>query len=127
MLLTSSGNVWVSSYQMIHVFSLPDSAKIASLAGHSSMVHSLIQVKDKIWSCSSDKTIKIWTLEVCLSISRIFFLHRRNSEAPQNYRANVFKPSKDTAAEYFHFCIIQTQTWYGVPRGTSRSSSGSHW
>ena len=64
-MLQVNDQVWVACFQAIHIFDVKEFQKISTLTGHSGMVHCLILANGKVWSCSSDKTIRIWSLEVC--------------------------------------------------------------
>ena len=65
-MLEVQNHVWVGSFQQIHVFSAKDFCRLGSLSGHNNMVHCMILVNNTVWSCSSDKTIRVWDFEVCL-------------------------------------------------------------
>ena len=72
--------VWIGTFQTIHVHNAKDAAKIEEYGGHKGMIHDLIRHGDHIWSCSSDKTIRVWTKEgSCVQLleghgSRVFQL-----------------------------------------------------
>lgn len=53
--------VWVGSWQEISVFSKSAMTPVKQLTGHTAMIHDMIKVGDQVWSCSSDKTIRLWT------------------------------------------------------------------
>ena len=59
--------VWVGTFSTIEVYSSNDYTKITSLHGHTGMIHDLKRVHDHIWSCSSDKSIRVWDLHVRFS------------------------------------------------------------
>jgi len=57
-------NVWASTFQRIEVFNAKDYSLVMSLEGHTNMVHDLILIGGTVWSCSSDKEIRVWSTEV---------------------------------------------------------------
>ena len=56
--------VWVGTFQSILTFSKSRMVQEKQINGHKGMVHDLVVVNDNIWSCSSDKTIKVWNEDV---------------------------------------------------------------
>ena len=59
-MLTVGDHVWVGTFQTIIVYSLKDFSKICEYKGHQGMIHDMILHDDYVWSCSSDKTIRVW-------------------------------------------------------------------
>ena len=53
--------VWVGSWQEISVFSKSAMSPVKQLTGHTAMIHDMIKVGGQVWSCSSDKTIRLWS------------------------------------------------------------------
>lgn len=43
---------------------LLQSTSCVTLGGHTRTVHSMIRVDNTVWSCSSDKTIRVWSEKV---------------------------------------------------------------
>lgn len=84
-MLVIGNHVWVGLFQVIAVYSIKDCTKICEYQGHQGMIHDMIFHKDHIWSCSSDKTIRVWSTNgECLHQleghgSRVFqLLHHNN-------------------------------------------------
>lgn len=60
-MLVVGSNVWVGTFQTICVYCIKDFSKVCEYEGHQGMIHDLIMHDGLIWSCSSDKTIRVWT------------------------------------------------------------------
>ncbi len=63
-LLLVGSRVWVGSFRAIYICSISTFELELKAHGHTAMIHDLICAQDRIWSCSSDKTIGIWNNNV---------------------------------------------------------------
>src|SRR5690606_2714554 len=58
MLKVKKNFVWIGSYKNILVYDARTNAPYGvTTKGHQAMVHDLVRVGNRVWSCSSDKTI----------------------------------------------------------------------
>lgn len=65
-----------ASNNLIKIWDISQSTPLATLSGHTSIVHGLEVIDSKtIASCSADKTIRIWSLESLTSLSVINNAH----------------------------------------------------
>ncbi len=79
----------------------PDKSTYAAPPGHTSVVHSVIVVRDQVWTASSDKTIRVWSLgSDARSLDAIKVLHGHSSRVfsltSDLYCELVFSGSWDT-------------------------------
>ena len=58
--LEVNNQIWVGTFANIIVFSSKDFSKLAEFSAHNGMIHDLVRIDENVWSCSSDKTIKVW-------------------------------------------------------------------
>eukprot|EP01088_Endostelium_zonatum_P020081 TRINITY_DN722_c1_g1_i1.p1 TRINITY_DN722_c1_g1~~TRINITY_DN722_c1_g1_i1.p1 ORF type:complete len:2287 (+),score=512.39 TRINITY_DN722_c1_g1_i1:319-7179(+) len=58
-------NVWVASEKNICVYPIKNPGKepLMILTGHGGNVHHLLLISNHVWSCSTDTSIRIWTLD----------------------------------------------------------------
>ncbi|EGC30072.1 hypothetical protein DICPUDRAFT_158240 [Dictyostelium purpureum] len=73
--------VWIGTESTILRWNIETYEQIGMLQGHKKMVHCLIVVDNKVWSCSSDCLICVWDPETSMCIkqfkdhsSRVFYL-----------------------------------------------------
>ena len=59
-LLQFHHQIWVGSGSHIVVFDSDTLTKEFTITGHTGTVHGLVSVGNHVWSCSTDKTIRIW-------------------------------------------------------------------
>jgi len=60
LLLLSGNEVWVGGDRSIHRLGAQSLKSLGSFEAHEHVIHHLIWAEDKVWSCSSDQTIKVW-------------------------------------------------------------------
>ncbi|KAL6058667.1 Myotubularin-like phosphatase domain [Balamuthia mandrillaris] len=73
-------HVWIASFKAIYIMTSKKPTLVKTLTGHDHMVEDMVRVGSRVWSCSSDKTIRVWNdLGDCLQVleghgSRVFGL-----------------------------------------------------
>lgn len=61
---TNVSNILCKIYFNLPFNMLLQSTSCVTLGGHTRTVHSMIRVDNTVWSCSSDKTIRVWSEKV---------------------------------------------------------------
>ena len=85
-LLENNDQVWIGSSAHIIVINKQTYSRDAVLVGHTGTVHGLVKVGNHVWSCSTDKTIRVWDCYGnCLHKleghgSRVFSLFHHNNK-----------------------------------------------
>jgi len=54
--------LWVGTEKEIIILDTTNFFRVRTAHGHKGMVHSMAQVGNHVWSCGSDKTIRVWSL-----------------------------------------------------------------
>jgi len=60
MLWMGPNHMWIGTDKSVIILDAT-STKCVTLPGHTAMVHGIVKVNDMVWTCSSDKSVKIWS------------------------------------------------------------------
>ena len=63
--MTKNRHVFVGTERLLLMLDIQTFAVTKEMDSHTNMIHNIIRVDDHIWTCSSDKTLKVWSLTVC--------------------------------------------------------------